>query len=58
MVGDFKDMRSINVIVHTPAHDMIVPNTELKDRYLEDHYSQNTMYEGDLAKALDVRRYK
>ena len=37
---------------------MIVPNAELKDRYLESHYSQNMIYERELVKALDLRRYK
>lgn len=46
VVGDFKDMGGINIIVHTPAHDMIVPDAELKDRYLESHYRQNAMYKG------------
>ena len=37
---------------------MIVSDAELKDRYLESHYSQNAIYEGWLDKALDLRRYK
>lgn len=38
MVGDFENMGSIDVIVHTSAHDMIVSDTELKDRYLESDF--------------------
>ena len=46
MVGDFKNVGGINIIVHTPPHNMIVPDAELKDRYLESHYRQNAIYKG------------
>ena len=46
MVRNLKNVGGINIIVHTPSHDMIVPDAELKDRYLESHYRQNAMYEG------------
>ena len=46
MVRDLKNVGGIDIIVHTPTHDMIVPDAELKDRYLESHYRQNAMYKG------------
>ena len=46
MVRDFKNVGSIDIIVYTPAHDMIVPYAELKDRYLESHYREIATYKG------------
>ena len=46
VVRDLKNVGGIYIIVHTPSHDMIVPDAELKDRYLESHHRQNAMYKG------------